>query len=75
MRIYKMITQEKMPSSLIYYQILSTHSLRKCIGISLENLYVDTGAYLGLSGPLPVPRGWLLYGRSTEMPIMKKFLL
>ena len=44
MRIYKMITQEKMPSSLIYYQILSTHSLWKCIGISLENLYVDTGA-------------------------------
>ena len=44
MGIYKMITQEKMPLPLIYYQILSTHSLRKCIGISLENLYVDTGA-------------------------------
>ena len=42
MRIHKMITQEK--GKMIYYQILSTHSLRKCIEISLENLYVDTGA-------------------------------
>ena len=37
-----MITLEK--NALIYYQILSTYSLRKCIEISLENLYVDTGA-------------------------------
>ena len=29
----------------LFYQILSTHSLRKCIEISLENLYVDIGAY------------------------------
>jgi len=29
---------------MIFYQILSTHSLWKCIEISLENLYVDTGA-------------------------------
>ena len=27
----------------IIYQILSTQSLRKCIEISLENLYVDIG--------------------------------
>ena len=27
--------------ALIFYQILSTHSLRKYIKISLENLYVD----------------------------------
>ena len=33
-----MITQE------ISYQILSATSLRKCLEISLENLYVDTGA-------------------------------
>ena len=26
---------------LIFYQILSTYSLRKCVAISLENLYVD----------------------------------
>ena len=26
------------------YQILSTNSLRKCMEISLENLYVDLGA-------------------------------
>ena len=39
MRINKMITQDK-----IYYEIiLSTNSLRKCMEISLENLYVDTG--------------------------------
>ena len=31
-------------NALIFYQILSTHSLRKCIEISLENLYVDAGA-------------------------------
>ena len=27
----------------IIYQILSTQSLRKCMKISLENLYVDIG--------------------------------
>ena len=42
MRINKIITEEKKAS--IFYQILSTHSLRKCIEISLENLYVDIGA-------------------------------
>ena len=40
MRSNKMITKEKMPLSFI----LSTHSLRKCIEISLENLYVDIGS-------------------------------
>ena len=38
MRIYKMNTY---CLALIFYQILSTHSLRKYIKISLENLYVD----------------------------------
>ena len=33
---------ELIRNALIYYQILSTNSLRKCIEISLENLYVDT---------------------------------
>ena len=33
--------------ALIFYQILSTHSLRKYIKISLENLYVDI---MGLKG-------------------------
>ena len=42
MRINKIITEEKKAS--IFYQILSTHSLRKCIEISLENLYVDIGS-------------------------------
>ena len=31
-------------NALIYYQILTTNSLKKCMEISLENLYVDTGA-------------------------------
>ena len=31
-------------TALIFKQILSTNYLRKCIEISLENLYVDTGA-------------------------------
>ena len=42
MRINKIITKEK--KALIFYQILSTHSLRKYIEISLENLYVDIGS-------------------------------
>ena len=37
--------------ALIFYQILSTHSVRKYIKISLENLYVDMGLK-GLSGVL-----------------------
>ena len=39
MRIYEMITKEKMLAD----QILSTNSSRKCMEISLENLYVDIG--------------------------------
>ena len=35
-----MITQVKMP----FFQILSTHSLRNYMEISLEHLYVHTGA-------------------------------
>ena len=31
-------------SALIFYQILLTYSLKKCIEISLENWYVDIGA-------------------------------
>ena len=45
MRINKIIATEKMP--LIFYQILSTHSLRKCMETSLENLYEDNGTYKG----------------------------
>ena len=40
MRVNKMIASE---NALIFYQILS-NSLRKCEGISLENLYADIGA-------------------------------
>ena len=29
---------------MIFYEILSTNSLKKSIDISLENLYVDIGA-------------------------------
>ena len=32
-----------MGKDMIYKQILSTYSLRKCMGISLENLYLDVG--------------------------------
>ena len=35
--------------ALIFYQILSTHSLRKYIKISLENLYVDIMGLKGLT--------------------------
>ena len=30
-------------NALIFYQILSTNSLRKCVDTSLENLYADIG--------------------------------
>ena len=42
MRVHRNIDQGKKP--LIFDQILSTNSLRKCMEISLENLYVDIGA-------------------------------
>ena len=38
-----MVTKGKMPRSFVKILILSTHSLRKCIEISLENLCVDIG--------------------------------
>ena len=41
MRIDKMITKEE--NALIFYEILSTNSVRKCMEISLENLYVYIG--------------------------------
>ena len=46
MRINKMNTY---CFALIFYQILSTHSLRKYIKISLENLYVDIMGLTGLN--------------------------
>ena len=33
-----------MGNALIFKQILPTNSLRKCVEISLENLYLDIGA-------------------------------
>ena len=40
MRIDKMITKEDV---LIFYQILSTNSCRKCAEVNLENWYEDVG--------------------------------
>ena len=46
---YKYVTKSKgyndhlKETALILKQILSTNSLRKCMEISLENLYVDIG--------------------------------
>ena len=42
MRISKMFTKGK--NALIFYQILSTNSLSKCMKISFENLSVDIGS-------------------------------
>ena len=36
-------TKHERRNVLIFYQILLTYSLRKCMEISLENLYVDIG--------------------------------
>ena len=41
MRVNIMITKKK---CLICYQTLSTIFLRKCMEVSMENLYVDIGA-------------------------------
>ena len=41
MRIHK--NDHLMENSLIFCQILPTDSLRKCMEISMENLYVDIG--------------------------------
>ena len=45
MRVKKMITKEK--NALICYQTLPTNSVRKSMKISMENLFVDIGAYSG----------------------------
>ena len=45
-RINKMNTYS---FALIFYQIVSTHSLRKYVKISLENLYVDIMGLKGLT--------------------------
>ena len=42
--LWEFIKWSQREKSLIFYQILSTNSLRKCIETSLENLYVDIGA-------------------------------
>ena len=42
--------------ALIFYQVLSTHSLRKYIKISLENLYVDIMGLKGLKDIFNVPK-------------------
>ena len=36
-------TKNEKGNVLIFYQILSTYYLRKCMEISLENLYVEIG--------------------------------
>ena len=41
MRIEKIVIYEE--NALIFYQILSTNSWRKCMEISQENLYLDIG--------------------------------
>ena len=43
MRIHNDHLKENVANVLIFHQILSTDSLRKCIEIILENLHVDTG--------------------------------
>ena len=45
MRTKEMITKKR-KNALIFNQILSTTSLRKCVKISLENFIVDVGDLL-----------------------------
>ena len=44
-KLWELLKWYPSKNALIFYQILLTHSVRKCIEISLENLYVDTGAW------------------------------
>ena len=41
--LWFILTDHLRENVLMFYQILSTHPLRKYIEISLENLYVDIG--------------------------------
>ena len=43
--LWKLIKWSWREKSLIFYQILSTNFLRKCMKISLENLYVDIAVW------------------------------
>ena len=43
-RLRELVEWSPKGKCLIFYQILPTYSLRKCIENSLENLYVDIGA-------------------------------
>ena len=43
-RLWEVINWSAKRNTLLFYQILSTHSWRKCIEISLENSYVDIAA-------------------------------
>ena len=40
-RLCELINDHERENALIFYQILSTNSLRECIEISLENLFVE----------------------------------
>ena len=42
-RLWELVKWSAKRKCLIFYQILSTYSLRKCVKISLENLYMDIG--------------------------------
>ena len=43
-RLWELINDHLRENALIFYQILTTHSLIKCIENSLENFYVYIGA-------------------------------
>ena len=43
-RLWEVIEWSPKRNALIIFQILSTHSLRKCMEFSLQNLYLDIGA-------------------------------
>ena len=75
-RLWELINDHQRENNLIYYQILSTYTLRKSIETSLENLYVDTGAsrvkadfvkntcrHFTHSAPVSQDKKW---GRGTE---------
>ena len=62
-------TKHERRNVLIFYQILSTYSLTKCMEISLENLYVDIGMKeLSLSFIMTVCTQYKLFSFMRHFP-------
>jgi len=69
--LWELITWSLKEDASIFYHILSTNFLRKCIDISPESLYVN----IGLSGHMTVSRGWLAFCTFTWLSSLYRKVL